>query len=192
MTQAKKCDEERQAAISNGTPNNLPFLHGIPISIKDLFDKRGSLSTVGCAHNNKIKTYDSQTWTPAVDAGAIPIVKGNVPQGALSIHTTNYIWGTAQNPYDKTRSCGGSSGGDAGLVAARCIPLSIGSDVGGSIRIPATFNGVMGFKPTQDRISYEGACCARLNNFFGSEPHLPAVAGPFAHSANDCIEFFKI
>ena len=67
---------------------------------------------------------------------------------ALSIHSTNYIWGTAKNFYQNNRSCGGSSGGDGGLVSARCVPLALGSDVGGSIRIPATFNGVTGFKPT--------------------------------------------
>jgi Asp-tRNA(Asn)/Glu-tRNA(Gln) amidotransferase A subunit family amidase len=58
------------------------------------------------------------------------------------------IWGTAENFYDRERSCGGSSGGDAGLVASRCVPIAIGSDIGGSIRVPATFNGIIGFKPT--------------------------------------------
>jgi Asp-tRNA(Asn)/Glu-tRNA(Gln) amidotransferase A subunit family amidase len=60
----------------------------------------------------------------------------------------NPIYGTARNPHDVNRSCGGSSGGDGGLVAAKCSPLGIGTDVGGSIRIPAAFCGVYGFKPT--------------------------------------------
>ena len=81
-------------------------------------------------------------------AEAIPLVRGNLPQAALSVHSVNKIWGRAKNPYDQERSCGGSSGGDAGLVASRCVPLGIGTDIGGSIRIPAAFNGIVGFKPT--------------------------------------------
>ena len=67
---------------------------------------------------------------------------------AYSIHSTNLIWGTALNPHDNKRSCGGSSGGDGGLVASRCVPIALASDVGSSIRIPAHFNGIYGFKPT--------------------------------------------
>ena len=70
--------------------------------------------------------------------------------------------------------------------------MAIGSDVGGSIRIPCHFNGVHGFKPTQGRISYKGACCARTINAMADGAHLPAVAGPICHSARDCLEFFKI
>ena len=82
------------------------------------------------------------------DAGAIILVRSNVPQGGLSMHSENYVWGTAINPYSKERSCGGSSGGDGGLVASRCVPLGIGTDIGGSVRIPAHFNGIMGFRPS--------------------------------------------
>lgn len=60
------------------------------------------------------------------------------------------------NPYDPRRTCGGSSGGDAGLVAARCVPFAIGTDIGGSIRCPSAFTGIYGFKPTPQRISYKG------------------------------------
>lgn len=68
-------------------------------------------------------------------------------------HTTNEIWGLAHNPWKYERSCGGSSGGEGGLVASKCVPLGIGSDIGGSIRIPASFNGVCGIKPTSVRVS---------------------------------------
>ena len=77
-------------------------------------------------------------------------------------------------------------------MSARCVPLALGSDVGGSIRIPATFNGVTGFKPTQTRISYKGACDARLSDYTPNSAHLMAVGGPLAHSVNDCLEVFKI
>lgn len=77
-------------------------------------------------------------------------------------------------------------------MSARCVPLALGSDVGGSIRIPATFTGVTGFKPTQTRISYKGACDARLSDYTPNSAHLMAVGGPLAHSVNDCLEVFKI
>ena len=82
------------------------------------------------------------------DQGAIPMVKGNVPQLVFALQSENDIYGRALNPYDALRTCGGSSGGDAGLVAARCVPLALGTDIGGSIRCPASFNGIYGFKPT--------------------------------------------
>ena len=67
--------------------------------------------------------------------------------------------------YDRERSTGGSSGGDAGLVAARCVPIALGSDIGGSIRIPSLFCGLNGFKPTQNRITYVGGNSARITKF---------------------------
>ena len=151
LDQADKCDQLRAAAregIHGFTEDNLGFLHGIPVSIKELFSMEGLLSTVGTAMLDQPRTTDSEAVFAFTDAGAIPLVRGNVPQGALSYHSENYVWGRAQNAHQRDRSCGGSSGGDAGLVAARCVPMALGSDVGGSIRIPATFNGVTGFKPT--------------------------------------------
>lgn len=67
---------------------------------------------------------------------------------AYSIHSENRLWGILRNPYQNNRSAGGSSGGDGGLIASKCVVLAVGSDVGGSIRIPCHFNGVTGFKPT--------------------------------------------
>lgn len=79
-----------------------------------------------------------------------------MPQMALSLHTNNLMWGEAKNPHNIKRSCGGSSGGDGGLVAARCVPLGIGTDIAGSLRLPAQFCGVYGFKPTTTRFSKRG------------------------------------
>ena len=64
------------------------------------------------------------------------------------IHSINNIYGTSLNPHNVSRTCGGSSGGDAGLVSSKCVPLSIGTDIGGSIRVPSSFCGIYGFKPT--------------------------------------------
>mmetsp|Transcript_24708 Transcript_24708/g.38465 ORF Transcript_24708/g.38465 Transcript_24708/m.38465 type:complete len:196 (+) Transcript_24708:275-862(+) len=156
MDKAKACDQAREEARQNGTIDQLPFLHGIPVSIKELYLMKGCVTTVGCSFNNTKSEEDAPALQALFESGAIPLVRGNVPQGALSIHSENYIWGMARNPYDRERSCGGSSGGDAGLVAARCVPLSIGSDLASSIRIPAHFNGLNAFKPTQGRFTNLG------------------------------------
>lgn len=95
-----------------------------------------------------IATEDAPLVKLLKDEGAIPMIRGNLPQFVWVGHTENRIFGRALNPYDKTRTCGGSSGGDGGLVSARCVPFAIGTDIGGSIRSPATANGIIGFKPT--------------------------------------------
>lgn len=98
-------------------------------------------------------------------------------QCVLTVHTENRVWGTAMNPFDKQRSCGGSSGGDAGLVATKCVPFALGSDLGGSLRIPAAFTGTRSFKPTPGRVSIKG-CRAVLPNSFSPFNHIGASPGP--------------
>jgi Asp-tRNA(Asn)/Glu-tRNA(Gln) amidotransferase A subunit family amidase len=86
-------------------------------------------------------------------AGALPLCRGNVPQIMMIPESVNRIYGRSRNPWNLRRTPGGSSGGDGALVAMRCVPLAICSDVAGSIRIPAAFCGVTGFKPTSTRVS---------------------------------------
>jgi Asp-tRNA(Asn)/Glu-tRNA(Gln) amidotransferase A subunit family amidase len=74
----------------------------------------------------------------------------------MATESTNYLYGNAENPYNKDRCAGGSSGGEGGLIAARCSPLGMGSDIGGSIRNPGAMNGITSFKPTSGRISFYG------------------------------------
>jgi len=80
------------------------------------------------------------------------------------MHSENRVWGFAKNPYDQSRSCGGSSGGDAGLVSSRCVPLAFGTDIGGSIRIPAHFNGLRALRPSPWRLP-QGSIGALAGNF---------------------------
>lgn len=94
------------------------------------------------------------------------------------------------NPYDNQRTCGGSSGGDAGLVAARCIPMALGADIGGSIRIPCGLTGLVGFKPTAYRTSYHGMIVPTKDGICPQTKILPS-AGPMAHSVDDCITMMK-
>jgi len=102
------------------------------------------------------------------EQGAIPFIKGNIPQvlmpltifiqALFCLDSLNEVWGNARNPIDKERSAGGSTGGDAGMVALNCTPVSIGTDAGGSLRVPAHFCGVKSFKPTFKRVSNIGVC----------------------------------
>lgn len=101
-----------------------------------------------------------------------------------TIHAENPVWGRAQNPYDRERSCGGSSGGDGGLVAARCVPLAFGNDLGGSIRLPAYFNGLCGFRPTSCRVSIQDHRTILPRNFYSFAALVPAC-GPIAISVDD-------
>jgi Asp-tRNA(Asn)/Glu-tRNA(Gln) amidotransferase A subunit family amidase len=141
-------------AFKKGRTHELPPLFGIPISIKDCINVKGARTTLGCyTLANNVATENSPTVQMFIDAGAIPLVKGNIPQLLMSIHSENAIYGCAKNPYDLTRSSGGSSGGDCSLIAAKCIPLALGNDIGGSIRVPCAFNGIRGFKPTPERVS---------------------------------------
>ena len=119
------------------------------------------------------------------------MVRGNVPQSALSYHTENYIFGCSMNPLDVKRSCGGSSGGDAGLIAARCVPFSVGSDIGGSLRVPAAFCGIYGHKPSTGRISNLGKAMAHKMRF-NSFNHLASTLGPMGGSVNDLVVSMEV
>jgi amidase len=132
-------------------------LHGVPMTIKDSFETAGVVTTAG--------TKGLESYTPARDAsvvarlfaaGAILLGKTNVPEITLRFTTDNYVYGRTNNPYDPTRIPAGSSGGAAAIVAACGSPFDIGSDTGGSIRIPAHFCGITGLKPTAGRVPRTG------------------------------------
>lgn len=124
-------------------------------------------------------------------AGAIPFVKGNIPQSLMVPESDNAVFGQACNPFNPERTPGGSSGGDAGLIAARCAPFGIGTDIGGSIRIPAHFCGIYGFKATPGRMSRHGNSIPRLDNRSGQEKVL-SVAGPMARSVDDLMAVMEV
>ena len=134
-----------------------PPLLGVPISVKECIAVKGCYSTGGLSCRlNKRMEKDGLIVELLRKAGAIPLVTGNVVQIMMLYETYNRIWGRSRNPYDLTRSPGGSSGGDAALVSMGCVPMAVCSDVAGSIRIPASFCGVVGFKPTSTRLSGKG------------------------------------
>jgi amidase len=132
-------------------------LHGLPITIKDSFDTAGLVSTWGTPGRAKrVPTEDATAVARLRAAGAILLGKTNTPELTLSFHTRNPIYGATRNPYDLERSPGGSSGGAAANLAAGGSPLDLGSDTGGSIRLPAHFCGVAGLRPTSGRVPRTG------------------------------------
>jgi len=124
-------------------------LHGLPIAFKDLEPAVGFPVTQGSPiFRDQQATEDSIVVERLRLAGAIPIGKTNVPEFGMGSHTYNAIFGATRNPYDLTRSAGGSSGGAAAAIAAGLLPLADGSDLGGSLRNPGSFNNIVGFRPT--------------------------------------------
>ncbi|KAJ8276955.1 hypothetical protein GJAV_G00069770 [Gymnothorax javanicus] len=142
--------------------NREGLLYGVPVSIKDNIGCKGHDSTCGVLSKlEQPAPVDSVLVQVLKKQGAIPFVKTNVPQGLLSYDCGNPIFGQTINPHNSQKTPGGSSGGEAALIAAGGSILGIGSDLGGSIRIPASFCGICGFKPTPNRLSLRGgsSCC---------------------------------
>ncbi|XP_063615745.1 fatty-acid amide hydrolase 1-like [Penaeus indicus] len=138
-------------------------LYGLPVSIKENFEVEGMDTTLGLA---KYLYQPAPRHAAIVQVlrlqGAVPFCKTNVPQTLISYRCSNPVWGETLNPVDTQRTCGGSSGGEAALVGGGGSVLGVGSDVAGSVRIPAHFCGVVAIKPTSGRVSSRGlAKCVR-------------------------------
>ena len=132
-------------------------LHGVPMTIKDSLDTAGVISTGGTkGRATLVPGQDATVVARLRAAGAILLGKTNTPELTLSGETDNLVYGRTNNPYDLTRTPGGSSGGAGAIIAAGGSPLDIGSDTGGSIRLPAHFCGIAGIKPTSGRVPRTG------------------------------------
>ena len=174
---AKAADAARAQGESWGP------LHGLPMTIKDSYDVVGMTNTSGAkslAEHRPERNADAVQRL--IDAGAVIFGKTNLPVYAGEWQSFNPVHGTTNNPWDVRRTPGGSSGGSAASVAADLTPLELGSDIGGSVRIPAHFCGVFGHKPTHGLIPLRGHIPGGPGT--QSEPDL-AVAGPLARSARD-------
>ena len=152
LAQARVADE----ALSKD--ENVGPLHGVPISIKDSIDVRGTRTTAGTwgRRNASPAACDATLVQRLRSAGAIPVAKTNLPDLLFAYETDNLIFGRTNNPYDLDRTPGGSSGGESALIAACGSPLGLGSDAAGSVRIPAAFCGIASIKPTSGRLPRTG------------------------------------
>ncbi len=146
---------QAEAEIRNGRWRG--ELHGIPVALKDLFETRGIRTTAGSKfYADYLPDEDAYTVQKLYQAGAILLGKLNLHEIALGVTNVNPHYGPCRNPWDTRRVTGGSSGGSAAALAAGLCMGSLGSDTGGSIRIPASLCGVVGFKPTYGRVSLRG------------------------------------
>lgn len=146
-----------QLLLSNPTNRDDQHLFGVPISVKDCIAIKGTFASGGMACRLRMRSeHNSLVVDLLNEVGAIPLCRGNAMQLMYMIESHNRIWGRTCNPWDLSRTPGGSSGGDAALVAMDCVPLAVSTDLGGSIRVPASFCGVVGFKPTSNRVSAKG------------------------------------
>jgi amidase len=161
-------------ARANGGP--VGPLHGLPIAIKDLSLTRGLRTTFGSRiYSNFVPTSDELYVERVKRAGAIVIGKTNTPEFGAGSQTFNAVFGATRNPYDLTKTCGGSSGGAAAALACGMLPLADGTDLGGSLRNPASFCNVVGFRPSPGRVP-------RLHS---TAADTLGVHGPMARSVED-------
>ncbi len=179
---ARRCDE---AAAGGRT---LGPLHGVPVAIKDLFDFRaGVRNTFGSLPLQDFVPDETTLYVQRLEnAGAVIVGKTNAPEFGHKGVTDNFVSGPTCNPFDTARNAGGSSGGAAAAVAAGLVPLAQGTDGGGSVRIPASWCGVYGLKPSFGRV----ADIARPNAYISASPFVSA--GPLARSVEDAALMLSV
>lgn len=179
---ARQAARHAEAAVIKG--ERLGPLHGLPVGIKDLTETAGLLTTFGnTGFHDHVPTHDNSLVARLKSAGAIIAAKTNTPDMGAGANTRNQVWGATGNPFNPTLNAGGSSGGSAAALASDMLPLCTGSDVGGSLRIPAAYCGVAGIRPSPGVISQSGRKLgwSVLN-----------VVGPMARNIQDMALMFSV
>ncbi|KAI9730784.1 MAG: hypothetical protein M1818_008064 [Claussenomyces sp. TS43310] len=185
LARARWLDEELERTGKTVGP-----LHGVPVSVKDSFQIVGHDSSIGLAAlANQPATENSPLIDMLVKAGAVLYCKTNVPQTLMALDSQNWLFGRTLNPVNWACTAGGSSGGEGALIAMRGSVLGVGTDVGGSIRIPAMCNGLYGIKPSVGRVPYAGQVSGTRPGMEGVG--IKACAGPIATSVRDCELFLR-
>ena len=175
--------QARQADLALARGEIIGPLHGVPITVKDSFDTEGIVSTAGTkGRTSYIPQQDATSVARMRSAGAILLGKTNLPELSLAYRIQQPLYGRTNNPYDLSRTPGGSSGGESAIIAAGGSPLGLGTDGLRSIRLPAHFCGIAGLKPTSGRIPFTGL----LPHGFGASAKLRHV-GPMARYVEDLI-----
>jgi fatty acid amide hydrolase len=175
MAEARRADERR----ARGEP--IGALHGVPMTIKECFDLAGTPSTFGLTTRTHDRATSDDPYVARMRAaGAIVIAKTNLSQLMIFIEADNPVYGRTNNPWNIARTCGGSSGGEGAIIAAGGSPLGLGTDIGGSLRNPANYNGIVSMKPTPGRLDD----VTRLPIFAGQDA-IVSQAGPLARTVAD-------
>ncbi|KAK5124235.1 hypothetical protein LTR85_001938 [Meristemomyces frigidus] len=182
LARAKECD-----AYLSSEKKTMGPLHGLPVSLKDSFTVKGIASTIGFVSFMDHPVADDDGALPKIllALGAVLYVKTNIPQSLMTADSDNNVFGRVLNPNKLLLGAGGSSGGEGALLAMKGSPIGVGTDIAGSIRIPAYVNGTYGLKPTSGRVPYGGQKGPARAGSFGIMP----CAGPLARSVRD-IEYF--
>ncbi|RFU31613.1 hypothetical protein B7463_g4747, partial [Scytalidium lignicola] len=182
LARAKELDDYLQK-----TGKTIGPLHGLPISLKDQFRIKGLETSMGyVAWIGKYETSNSVLVDLLLKAGAVFYVKTSVPQSLMVCETINNIIGRTVNPRNQNWSCGGSSGGEGAMIGFRGGVIGVGTDIGGSIRVPSAFNFLYGLRPSHGRLPYGGMA----NSMEGQET-VHSVCGPITHSIQDMTLFVK-
>jgi fatty acid amide hydrolase len=180
-------DEADQADRARARGEVRSPLHGLPITIKECFDVAGEPTTLGLgSRRNHRAPRDAAMVTALKDAGAIVLGRTNLSQTMLFTESRNPLFGETKNPHRLDRSPGGSSGGEAAAIASGMSPLGVGTDIGGSIRVPAHFCGITGLKPTLDRLPSWGSATG-----IAGQEAVRGTCGPMARSVADLQLFFS-
>lgn len=177
VDKALECAAELDAYLKEHGKVKGP-LHGLPVSLKDQIPIKGLETTMGyAAWVGKYAEHDAVMVKLLLQAGGVPFVRTNLPQTIMWGETHNHVFGRTLNPYNRRHTPGGSSGGESSLISMHGSALGIGSDIGGSIRVPAHFCGLYGFKPSSHRLPTYGV----LNSLDGQES-VPSAFGPLSTS----------
>ncbi len=181
LEEAHEWDRRRASGES------LPPLAGLPITIKESLDFPGSDATMGCSSRIGVRPQNESVLIKTLrEAGAVVLGKTNIPQLLLAQETDSYVYGLCKNPWHLGHSPGGSSGGEAAAIATGMSPMGIGTDIGGSIRIPAHFCGIAGIKPTVDRWSTRGS-----NGAYPGQEVVRGQIGPMGRTVADLKLLFQ-
>ncbi|XP_059474942.1 fatty-acid amide hydrolase 2-A-like [Neocloeon triangulifer] len=165
-----------------------PF-HGVPISMKEIIGVKGMRWTFGLIlRKNERAAVDAEVTKSMRTAGAIPFVLTNIPELSMWYETRCNVYGQTNNPYDTNRTVGGSSGGESSLISACGSPLGIGTDIGGSIRMPAYFCGIFGHKPSTGMINLQGI----IRKLGENTERSMTVPGPLCRYAEDLLPSMKV
>eukprot|EP01090_Pellita_catalonica_P009022 TRINITY_DN20083_c0_g1_i1.p1 TRINITY_DN20083_c0_g1~~TRINITY_DN20083_c0_g1_i1.p1 ORF type:complete len:499 (-),score=66.37 TRINITY_DN20083_c0_g1_i1:66-1541(-) len=185
LQEARACDDRLQRTDD---PSSLPPLFGVPCSIKECFALTGMPNASGLLSRKDVRSERDATVVARLrKAGAIPLGVTNTSELCMWMESYNKVYGRTNNPYDLRRTCGGSSGGEAAIVAACGAPFGLGSDIGGSIRMPAFFNGVFGHKATGTLVSNEGqfpCSVGEAQNYLST--------GPICRYASDLMPLLRL